>query len=312
MKRSIILMLSIIIMITLSAWGFYPHKIINTNAIFTLPPALNDFYKRNLTKIRDYAVNADKRVYIDPKESPRHFIDLDQIAHKDSIQIPWNKAKEKYNEKLLMSRGIVPWQIEKSFIQLRNAFYKKDSYRIIKVSADLGHYTADAHVPLHTTSNYNGQQTNQIGIHALWETRLPEKYSKKYNLYVGPANYIDNVLDYAWSIVMESNALLDSVLQLEQYLSQKLPKILHKSYILRGQQIQTNYSDYYVETYHQQLNGMVHKRMKKSIHAIGSLWFTAWVDAGQPDLSYLKMNELPTDSIDLSKHKIPQGREEWH
>jgi hypothetical protein len=39
----------------------------------------------------------------------------------------------------------------------------------------LGHYIGDAHVPLHTTSNYNGQKTNQHGIHGLWESRIPEQ-----------------------------------------------------------------------------------------------------------------------------------------
>ena len=39
--------------------------------------------------------------------------------------------------------------------------------------ADLGHYLADAHVPLHT-GNYSSQRTNQTGIHALWETHNVE------------------------------------------------------------------------------------------------------------------------------------------
>ncbi len=41
-----------------------------------------------------------------------------------------------------------------------------DSIKILKYSADLSHYIGDAHVPLHTTSNHNGQLTNQVGIHA--------------------------------------------------------------------------------------------------------------------------------------------------
>ena len=45
---------------------------------------------------------------------------------------------------------------------------------VLRTAADLGHYLADAHVPLHTTGNYNGQRTNQTGIHALWETHNVE------------------------------------------------------------------------------------------------------------------------------------------
>jgi len=312
MKQCCILFIAAFFMLFLSSWGFQPHKLMNQHAIFTLPAELSLFYKKHRYQIREYAINADKRVYIDPAESPRHFIDLDRIADHDSVQIPWKQAKEKYNEKYLISRGIVPWQIEKSYRQLKNAFYDKDIKRIIKISADLGHYTADAHVPLHTSSNYNGQLTDQVGIHSLWETRLPEKFSKDYPLYVGPADYVDNVLEYAWKAVLESHSLLDSVLKVEKELSKRLPKVLHRAYIQRGQQIQTNYSDFYATNYHNRLNGMVMRRMKKSIHAIGSLWYTAWIDAGQPDLSNSEKLENNADTIDLNINHIPKGREEWH
>ena len=39
--------------------------------------------------------------------------------------------------------------------------------------------------------------------------------------------------------------------------------------------------------YDKKLNGMIERRMRESIHAIASFWFTAWVTAGQPDLSSL-------------------------
>ena len=35
------------------------------------------------------------------------------------------------------------------------------------------------------------------------------------------------------------------------------------------------------------LVGMIERRMREAIIAVGSIWYTAWVDAGQPDLSSL-------------------------
>ena len=32
------------------------------------------------------------------------------------------------------------------------------------------------------------------------------------------------------------------------------------------------------------MNGMVERQMRSSILMVGCYWFTAWVDAGQPDL----------------------------
>jgi hypothetical protein len=36
---------------------------------------------------------------------------------------------------------------------------------------------------------------------------------------------------------------------------------------------------------------MVERRLRAAIIAVGSIWYSAWVDAGQPDLS--KLQQLP-------------------
>jgi hypothetical protein len=55
--------------------------------------------------------------------------------------------------------------------RLTRAFKEHDRERILRYSADLGHYIGDAHVPLHCTRNYNGQLSGQHGIHGFWESR---------------------------------------------------------------------------------------------------------------------------------------------
>ena len=66
---------------------------------------------------------------------------------------------------------------------------------------------------LHTTENYNGQLTKQIGIHGFWESRLPELYADEYNFFVGKANYIENTQLKAWEAVTNAHLALDSVLK---------------------------------------------------------------------------------------------------
>ena len=44
------------------------------------------------------------------------------------------------------------------------------------------------------------------------------------------------------------------------------------------------YSKEYTEAYDKLLDGMVERRMREAIITIGSLWYTAWVNAGKPDL----------------------------
>ena len=120
------------------------------------------------------AVDADKRKHGVKEEAARHYIDLDHYS--DGISpCGWHEACERFTEDTLRSRGILPWSIERVYNQLvaemSNCDVKDSSAarlsRVLRLSSDLGHYIGDAHVPLHTTSNYNGQFTAQIGIHAL-------------------------------------------------------------------------------------------------------------------------------------------------
>lgn len=316
MNKIFIGAVSIIVLTSLCSWGFYAHKKINETATFLLPTELSIFYKKNVRLITEKAVDADKRCYVDSLEPVKHYIDINELdQHIDSIPIHWTKAKEKYNERKLLATGIVPWQIHRSYYSLVEAFKALDTDKIIRYSADLGHYIADAHVPLHTTSNYNGQLTNQIGIHAFWETRLPEMFSVKYNLILGPATYINSPLDKAWEIVKKSNSLVDSVLSIEKKLSQQFKPAEIKSYIVRNNQLTLNYSDDYATAYHNALNGMVEKRFRASIHTVASLWYSAWVDAGQPKLVNLKkisQKDIDKNKLDNYKDLKSLGRIEWH
>ena len=210
-----------------------------------------------------------------------------------------------------MARGIVPWQIAFTYQKLIKAFREKEPEAIIKHTADLGHYIADAHVPLHTTSNYNGQQTGQIGIHAFWESRLPEMFASSYNLLVGKAQYVRSPLDSAWQIIKESHALVDSVLLIEKNLSKEFPPHLQRSYIPRNNILVATYSDQYASAYHYRMNGMVERRMRQSIQRIGSFWMSAWIDAGQPQLRSVYDTRKTSSSSEQSSGRI-LGREEWH
>ncbi|HMO38357.1 MAG TPA: zinc dependent phospholipase C family protein [Saprospiraceae bacterium] len=184
--------------------------------------------------------------------------------------------------------GILPYHLLKMQRDLTEAFRRKNMDRILRLSAEMGHYIGDAHVPLHTTVNYNGQLTDQIGIHALWESRLPELFADaQYDFFVGKAEYIENPRDYFWNIVLESHQLLDSVLLIEKDLSRTFPTDRQYCYEERlGRTIRT-YCEAYAAAYHARMQGMVEQRMRDAIHATASSWYTAWVDAGQPNMRAL-------------------------
>ena len=190
--------------------------------------------------------------------------------------------------------GIVPWHLERMLTRLTYAFKEKNLKKILRNSADLGHYVGDAHVPLHTTTNYNGQLTGQDGIHGFWESRLPELYGDKYNFMVGKAEYIDDPNTYFWDVVMESHLLLDSVFFIEKDLTQQFSSDQKFCFETRGEKTVRTYCEDFSKAYHDRMNGMVEKRMRGAIKSVGDVWLTAWVNAGQPDL---------LDLIEVEKEK---------
>lgn len=273
-------------------------------ACFTVHPKLFGFYKKHIDYITVHSVDPDKRRYSDPAEAPRHYIDLDHYGENpfDSIPVKWKDAVEKFSEDTLMKYGIVPWHINKMYYQLVRAFSEKDVSRILYYSANIGHYIADSHVPLHCTENYNGQKTNQVGIHGFWESRLPELFGDDYNYFLGKAEYIDNIQEFCWENIKESYAALDSVLSFERLLHESFDSDKKYSFEPRGNQLIKVYSREYSKNYHEVLDGQVERRMQKAIIAIGSIWYTAWVNAGMPDLEgagYIPEVEekIPSDSL---------------
>ena len=197
-------------------------------------------------------------------------------------------AKDRFTE-----YGIVPYHLEYMQRRLTQAFKDRDAHKILRLSAEIGHYIGDAHVPLHTTENYNGQFTNQVGIHGFWESRLPELFADtEYDFFVGKAEYIPKYSDFAWKTILDSHALLDTVLNTERELVQKFPEDKQMCYEQRADANVLLQCKEFSRAWHTRMNGMVEARMAAAIKAVGNAWYTAWVDAGQPNLAELDKKPL--------------------
>lgn len=281
-------------------WGFLAHRNINYHAVFTLPPDLLKFYKKHILYLKENAVTADKRKFSDPNEAPRHYIDLDLF---DSLPpYHWNEAIKLYHEDSLNEIGILPWNLQLVKFRLTEAFKKKDLAKVLRFSADAGHYLGDAHVPLHTTSNYNGQKTNQHGIHGLWESRIPELMVENYELFTPQAYYLDDISLAIWETILHSNSLVNKVLQNEAVLDKNFPPDKKYSYENRGNSLIKTYSREYATRYSDSLDGMIENQLRKSINLTGCFWYTCWVDAGMPDLSELHFYENPQKVSQQNPH----------
>ncbi len=290
-KLLAILISSVSILLLLSqsvfSWGFWAHRAINKYAIQSLPAEMQPFFTENADTIVAKAVEPDNRRYSDPKEAPYHYIDIDRYGKYPFSELPrsLDEAVRKFGRETVDSNGTVPWRIVEFTTKLSNAMKRNDRRDIVFFASNLGHYIADAHVPLHTTENYDGQLSDQKGIHSRWESRLPEKFGEKYRLGGERVEYINDPLAQAFDIVLESFRLVDSVLALDLEVRKEIPQADLMKAVQRRGSTEYEFSDQYYELYHMKLNGMVERRMHDAIRRVASYWYTAWVNAGKPRLS---------------------------
>jgi len=289
------------------AWGFYGHRLLNRLAVYTLPPEMLPFFKANIEYLTANATRPDARRTLVPGEAPRHFLDVDVYGdsalttHGRGLPRAYADAVARMGgEDSLLRHGIVPWQVARMERQLQAAFEAHNADQVLRLAADLGHYVADACVPLHTTRNYNGQFTGQTGIHGLWESRLPELHAEGYDLLTGQAPYLPRPTEAAWAAVARAHAAVDSVFAMEHAVSKELSEDRKYAYELRGNRTVRVYSREFSQAYHRRLNGQVERQLRYAARLIGACWYTAWVDAGQPDLSKFQLHPSAAEQARLA------------
>jgi len=205
-----------------------------------------------------------------------------------------SKCQTFYFENAFVKFGVLPYFLEDFYGRLVLAFMAKDLDYILRISADIGHYIGDAHVPLHTTENYNGQLTGQLGLHAFWESRIPELYAESdYDFLVGKADYIEDKKNYFWSIISESHRLLPDVLEKEKELRKTIPEDQQLCFEERLERTIWTQCPEFAKAYETALGGTIELRMQDAVLSVGEVWYSAWIDAGQPDLS--EMNSVLDD-----------------
>lgn len=263
-------------------WGFFAHKKINAMAIYTLPIEMITFYKRHQKEIEDLSVLPDQRRYIMDNEASRHYIDLDRYQIADIRYTSWAEIIKNMHQDSLVKHGIVPWHIPILYQELKYAFVRRDTIKIIKLSAEMGHYIGDLHVPLHTTSNYDGQKTGQTGLHAFWESRIPELLNEALEEWVGPATFVSNVPKSAWDWALESHTEVKILIDKEAKLNATFKQSKKYTFEKKGNVLQKNYSVEYSKKYHQVLDHQIENRFQSAYKHVGDIWYSAWIEAGQP------------------------------
>ena len=284
---------SVVFILLFAGWGGTGHKIINTNITVCFPSSMNVPATWSPFLIA-HASDADNRKGTDPTESTRHFIDIDsypEFVANDSINRDYNAFVALHGSSVVISNGILPWAIVRWEDSLKHAFQQGNLTLAMQLSADLGHYVGDGHQPLHCTENYDGAITNQSGIHSRYETSLVGKYQTSIVYPNDHATYVSDVSSYTFNFIYLSNKYVDSTLYGDSVAA-----------AFAG----TNSSKdtTYLKKYWELCGSQVVYLMKTASRATADIIYTAWVDAGSPNLGGTNPVELTSFTANSSMGKV--------
>ncbi|WP_439506762.1 zinc dependent phospholipase C family protein [Sediminibacterium sp.] len=287
-SKGVVVVLLSVFLVGLSSWGFLVHRTIHQLAVYQLPAEMAGFFHSNMPKLVYDAPRPDTRRNTDSTEAPKHFIDLEPFNEKPAYHLPhdFDKAIAKYSLDTLTKYGYVPYQIIVLKNQLTNAFKMQNKDSILFYAADLGHYIGDANVPLHTTVNYDGQLTNQQGLHSLWESMIPELEIEQYNLYSGhKVRYLRNPIKDVFRAIKRAHELLPSMFAKEVETTLAFTDSTKYRYQMRNGKQSRSYTAAFAKAYSEKLRPTINQQLLHSADMIANFWYTAWIDAGKPDLS---------------------------
>jgi len=259
------------------AWGFEAHKFVMDRAIALLPPELRPLFEKHRAEVVERAIDPDTWITAGwEDERPRHFVDMDSPGFGEypfnELPRDYTAALAKFGAAKLRDAGTLPWRTEEVYGSLRRAFEalpRRGAFGqsdVILFSAWLAHYTADGHVPLHGVSNYDGQLTQQWGIHSRWEAGMFERYRSQLMIAPTAIPAIRDPRSFMFEALLQDTKLAPGVLKSDR------DAIGDRD----------TYDDAYYTALFAANKTVMERRLTDSIAAIAAMITGAWEAAGKP------------------------------
>ena len=268
----------------LSGWGFPAHQRINGRAVELLPGALGKYYQSQRNWLVSLAIDADLRKSYSPEERPSHYINFEYYGEGPYDALPHKRrdAEEKSGRDNLPKWGTLPWHVTGLTRSLSQAMQSGEWERVLVLSADLGHFIGDGHQPLHTTVNYDGKDSGNDGIHAMFETLMLNHYMDEYKPAKLKIIEIKNLDEAVFAWLIESYRLLDDLLEADTKARESLSPKQQEALIVRYDTDPASLPRGYLDDLYGSAGKLAWQQMDLAAIRLPSLWHWAWLEAGSP------------------------------
>ncbi|MGE5245008.1 MAG: hypothetical protein ACM3SQ_12335 [Betaproteobacteria bacterium] len=260
------------------AWGAAAHRFIMAKAITILPPGIKPFFDRHRDEIVLRVNDPDLWRDVPWDDDAYHFVNFGapELGPFPFVAFPreLGAALEKFGAVELRHLGMLPWREQEESGNLRRAFEgfaRQTPYAesdAVLFSAVASHYIQDAYQPFHASNNYDGQLTNQFGIHSRFETALFERFGSQLTITPAPPVPMTDARGAAFTALLESHQLVQRVLDADKA-------------AVAGR---TVYDDSYFEQFFAKVKPILEEQLSQAVSATAGLIVGAWDAAGKPAL----------------------------
>ena len=256
------------------AWGWQTHRYINENAVGYLSPEM-EFFEEFKEYLREHSTDPDT----DDLPGYYHYIDIDYYTEFFEGTFPhdWEDAVDQYGYDIIIENGTVPWVIELWTDSLTTLMEDGEWDTAWQIAAELGHYVADSHQPLHLTLNYNGQLTGNYGIHSRYETQMINAHLSELPLPDSTSNYWSSVIDSVFRYIEEIYPYVNEIIAADDLAAGQDP----------------NYNSTYYNILWEELDSLTISVIHCAIIDLASIWQTAWINAESQTLSFNDKRSIP-------------------
>jgi len=287
-KRILVTILSPLLVVLLSSWGYLGHQRINGGITLILPNQMAFLIPGWTDIVRLHASDADYRKDTDPDEAPRHYIDIDnypEFLAMGMIHHNLDTMIARYGYAFVYDQGVLPWATVTAYDSMVACMARRNWDKAGLFAADLGHYVGDGHMPLHLTRNYNGQYSGQTGVHSRYETRMVSRYADQLFVESDSCQQIGEVRGFIFDYIYANYLYVDSLLLGDQHAT-----------AVAGNTV----SNLYYETLWESTCGFTRELFQRGSRALASLIYTGWLEAGSPSLDPNAIREAePIQGITL-------------
>lgn len=259
-----------------SAWGGRTHMWITRSATAQAARSMPgwEHYADYLARM---SIGPDIWKADDPAEGPRHFIDLERYGYPAVSLDPEHPGLYDIETgDYTFAEGIVPWVLVDATERLSSSMRNTNWVDAVRTAGALAHYAGDLCMPLHTTANYDGQESGNDGIHGRWESELPARKMTPRRFAAVPPQHLTNL----WTTLNTNLARSH----------EHVPAILAADDAAFAEAGDSPNDALYYDLLWNQTRDIFLGQTEQSAQLIASLWYTAWLRAGSPPIPPLPEN----------------------